>query len=206
MVAEGGILYQVQDGVDRVVGYASRTFSAAERRSFSNPERESHVIMWGVCHVWKHILNGRIFEVYSDHKPCLALKAVTKLTNERMQRWATMLSSFRLTSYYEKGEKMVDCEALSRAAYIEYDPFTKTHVQDPISRTLEVGALSSVMSVVYNQVTTKRTPEVVIQANVVTAETVFSADTVREEQRADQLLHDIICVLEELWNPRPTTS
>ena len=129
-VAEGGVLYQEQDGVNRVVAYASRTFTPSERRSLSNPERESHAIMWALTHAWRHLLVGRSFEVYSDHKPCLALNGLTKLTNEHMQRWALALATYDYKSFYAPGPTMTDCDALSRNAYILYDPVKDSHPDD----------------------------------------------------------------------------
>jgi transposase InsO family protein len=135
-VAEGAILYQRQEGLDRVVGYASRVFSKAER-NYSNPERESHAIMWAVTHVWRYILSGRKFEVYSDHKPCLAMNGLTRLVNERMQKWAAALATFDYTLFYAKGPSMADCDALSRQAYVMYDKVENTVVGEGDSVDVE---------------------------------------------------------------------
>lgn len=81
---------------------------------------------------------GRRFEVYSDHKPCLALKGISKLTNERMQRWAAALNTYDYVAFYGRGDSMKDCDALSRAAYIEYDPKTGVHPQDGEAKSYDV--------------------------------------------------------------------
>ena len=203
-VGEGGVLYQEQNGVDRVIGYASRTFSVAERNSYTNPERESHAIMWGITHVWKHILIDRDFEVYSDHKPCLALKGLTKLTNARMQRWAATLATFRYKAIYEKGEKMQDCDALSRAPYIDYDRITKRHPHDSISTTLEVealqgqistpGTIEEVIMAIGSKVKDIQSPARKVRCNELSPTSTITPELVKEEQFADSLLHDIICL------------
>ena len=226
-IAEGGVLYQEQDGVDRVIGYASRVFSPSERRSLSNPERESHAIMWALTHVWRHILLGRSFEVYSDHKPCLALKGLSKLTNERMQRWAAALATYDYKAYYAKGESMKDCDPLSRAAYIEYDRKLGTHPADKDSKSLDVEAVhmdvsdvSQVVKAVPQGCTPPSIIEVIHQSlyerevlsslfpfvNSMTTPTMITQEKVRRAQLADPLLHDVICHLQERYGDMKKTG
>lgn len=201
-VAEGGILYQEQNGTNRVISYASRVFTASERNALSNPERESHAIMWALTKVWRHILIGRKFEVYSDHKPCLALKGLTKLTNERMQRWAAALATFDYTAFYAKGSTMQDCDALSRSAYINYDPKTGKHPSDKTTdqtgidvEEIEIrdSTYQSSLEFVkqWKKMVDKRVGVSTIQA---TQREQTSLLNVKDAQWKDTLLHDIICM------------
>ena len=207
-IAEGGVLYQEQNGQNRVVGYASRVFTPTERNSYSNPERESHAIFWALTHVWRHILLGRTFEVYSDHKPCLAMRGLSKLTNERMRRWADALSSFDYTAFYAKGETMKDCDALSRMAYIEYDPNTDTHPMDHTNtqNVDEEDMLSprgKVMRISFSEEFRKLFPLVHGMSNqtqvgaVPVREYPTPTPTIIQAQNEDDLLHDVRCVVED---------
>ena len=207
-VAEGGVLYQEQNGQNRVVGFASRVFTQSERNSFSNPERESHAILWALTHVWRHVLLGRTFEVYSDHKPCLAMRGLTKLTNERMRRWADALSSFDYTAFYAKGASMQDCDALSRMAYIEYDPKKDTHPMDRVNtQSIEeddtvLPVRGKIMSISFSEELRKsfplNLPAKQPRVDVLPVrEYPTPTPTIIQAQTDDRLLHDIKCHLEE---------
>ena len=208
-IAEGGVLYQEQSGQNRVVGYASRVFTPTERNSYSNPERESHAILWALTHVWRHILLGRTFEVYSDHKPCLAMRGLTKLTNERMRRWADALSSFDYTAYYAKGETMKDCDALSRMAYIEYDPKKDTHPLDHLNiQSIEeddtiLPGKGKIMRITFPEELrrtfpmTRSIPQQARVGVIPVAEYPTPTPTIIQSQTEDNLLHDIRCMVED---------
>ena len=206
-IAEGGILYQEQNGHNRVIGFASRVFTATERNSYSNPERESHAILWALTHVWRHLLLGRTFEVYSDHKPCLAMRGLSKLTNERMRRWADALSSFDYTAFYAKGETMRDCDALSRMAYIEYDPKRDIHPMDHKNtqgiEEDEVFPPGRVMRISFSEELRKLFPLIPGRSGQAQVGAIPVRDyptptpTIIQAQADDDLLHDVRCVVED---------
>ena len=65
--AAGAVLAQIEDGVTTPVAFYSRNFSPAETRC-STVGRELLAVYLAVKH-FQHLLEGRQFTVYTDHKP-----------------------------------------------------------------------------------------------------------------------------------------
>ncbi|CAF3358581.1 unnamed protein product [Rotaria socialis] len=102
------------DGVHRehVIGYASRTLSASERK-FSPTERECLAIVYGCSH-FRPYLEGVRFTILTDHK---ALKWLhnTKDLNSRLARWAMQIAVYDVDIQHRPGVENTNCDALSRA-------------------------------------------------------------------------------------------
>jgi len=111
-IACGATLTQVQDGEERVIAYASRAFTKSQLR-WPISEKESYAIWWAITSEFRHHIEGRKFEVYTDHKPCLAMKR-SKLVNERMYRMALSLQQYQFDMFYKSGETHGDADAMSR--------------------------------------------------------------------------------------------
>ena len=65
-VAAGVILAQTQNGVERVIAYAGRTFNQAEQ-NYTVTEQEALAVLIGV-RKFAPYLQGRKFTVYTDHR------------------------------------------------------------------------------------------------------------------------------------------
>lgn len=117
-VSEGAVLKQVQNGVERVIAYASRSFTPTEKAYFMT-ELEAHAIFWAITKQFHYYLqsSNKPFDVRTDHKPCLALK-VKKVAAERLYRWALALQGYDMEIYYINGKKHVMSDAISRLGYL----------------------------------------------------------------------------------------
>ena len=64
----GSVLYQVQDGVERVIGYASRSLKQSER-NYPTHKLEFLALKWSVTEKFHDFLYGNKFTVRTDNNP-----------------------------------------------------------------------------------------------------------------------------------------
>ena len=80
----------MEDGIERPVGFGSRTLNAAER-NYSQLDKEGAALMFAFKNFHNHI-NGGCFAIMTDHKPLVslfgALRQVPVTAPPRVQRWA----------------------------------------------------------------------------------------------------------------------
>ena len=111
----GAVLYQEQDGIMRVIGYASRTLSAAERNyHLHSGKLEFLALKWAVCdHFRDFLYYAPSFTVFTDNNPLTYVLSTAKL-NATGHRWVSELADFRFTVKYRPGKINVDADVLSR--------------------------------------------------------------------------------------------
>jgi hypothetical protein len=93
-----------QDGLERVIAYASRSNSSSER-NYASYKGEMLAAVWGVDY-FKYWLTGRPFKLITDHQPLAWLMKNDKLTGIYF-RWAARLSEFDLEIVYRPGSANV---------------------------------------------------------------------------------------------------
>ena len=75
---------------ERVISYASRTLSAAER-NYSQVEKEALGIIFSITKFEKYLMRRR-FTIYTNHKPLVKLvdsqRATSATGAARIQRWS----------------------------------------------------------------------------------------------------------------------
>ena len=100
----------------RVISYASRTLSAAER-NYSQVEKEALGIIFIVMKFEKFLI-GRRITIYIDHKTLVKLfdsqQAISGTGAARIQRWSLYLSNFNYQVEYRKGCDNSNADAISR--------------------------------------------------------------------------------------------
>ncbi|CAM4964110.1 unnamed protein product [Rotaria socialis] len=102
-----------QDGKARehVIGYASRTLSASERK-YSPTERECLAIVYG-CNYYRPYIEGTRFTAITDHKALKWLHS-TKDLNSRLARWAIQIATYDIDIQHRPGSENGPPDALSR--------------------------------------------------------------------------------------------
>ena len=107
----GAILAQThEDGATHPIAYASRTLQQHER-NYAATELEALGIVWAVKH-FHHYLYGHHCEVYTDHKPLIALLN-TPHPSGKLARWGLTLQDVDLVIRYRPGKSNVGADALS---------------------------------------------------------------------------------------------
>ena len=111
----GAVLYQNQEGVDRVISYASRTLSEAEKNyHLHSGKLEFLGLKWAITERFSNYLRyGPPFVVYTDNNPLTYVMSSAKL-NAVGQRWVNELADYQFTIKYRPGKENVDADFLSR--------------------------------------------------------------------------------------------
>jgi transposase InsO family protein len=111
----GAVLYQHQDGVDKVIGYASRTLSEAEQNyHLHSGKLEFLALKWAITERFSDYLRyGPPFKVYTDNNPLTYVLTSAKLNAVGM-RWVNELCEYNFTIQYKRGKENVDADYLSR--------------------------------------------------------------------------------------------
>ena len=111
----GAVLYQTQEGVDRVISYASRTLSEAEKNYHMHSGKLEFLAMkWAITERFADYLRyGPPFMVYTDNNPLTYVLTSAKL-NAVGQRWVNELADFQFGIKYKPGKENLDADYLSR--------------------------------------------------------------------------------------------
>jgi len=111
----GAVLYQEQDEIMRVIGYALRTLSTAEKNyHLHSGKLEFLALKWAVCdHFRDFLYYAPSFTVYTDNNPLTYVLSTAKL-NATGHRWVSELADFRFIVKYRPGKTNVDADVLLR--------------------------------------------------------------------------------------------
>lgn len=111
--AVGAVLQQLVDGEMKPVSFFSQKLQPAQTR-YSTFSRELLAIYLAIKH-FRHLLEGREFVVYTDHKPLTyALNSAPDKYSPRESRQLDFISQFTSDIRYIEGEANVVADALSR--------------------------------------------------------------------------------------------
>ena len=108
----GAVLYQKQDGIERVIADASRRLSNAER-NYSTHKLEFLALKWAVCEKFHDYLYGSEFSARTDNNPLMYVLTSAK-PDATGQCWVSHLANYRFDIEYRSGKQNVDADALSR--------------------------------------------------------------------------------------------
>ena len=108
----GAVLYQTsEDGLDRVIAYASRTLSKWER-NYPAYKLEFLALKWAVTDWFHEYLYGGNLHVYTDNNPLTYILTSAKLYAVG-HHWVAALSNYNFQLHYKTGKSNVEADALS---------------------------------------------------------------------------------------------
>ncbi|KAK7590448.1 hypothetical protein V9T40_002061 [Parthenolecanium corni] len=119
--AIGATLNQISGESRQPLGFFSRRLSTTETK-YSTYDRELLAIFAGIRY-FKHMLEGRVFSVYTDHRPITyAFKQGSDHASPRQIRQLDYIGQFTTDIRYIKGEDNESADALSRVDQISVKP------------------------------------------------------------------------------------
>ena len=112
----GAVISQYLDGRERLITFASRTLTAAEK-NYAQLEKEALALVFGVKHFHQY-LYGRLFTIVTDHQPLTyqlgPQKPIPSLAAARLQWWAITLSARQYRIKFRKTSEHANADGLSR--------------------------------------------------------------------------------------------
>lgn len=108
----GAVLTQTVDGEEKVVSFASRTLTDAEK-GWTVTERECLAVIWAI-RKFRCYLEGYSFTVVTDHSSLQWLRNLKETTGGRLTRWALEVQSYDFDVVHRKGALHKVPDALSR--------------------------------------------------------------------------------------------
>lgn len=126
----GAVLYQQQEGKTRVIAYASRTLTGAEK-NYHSTKLEFLALKWAVTDRFRDYLQYAChFTVVTDNNPLTYILTTARL-NATGQRWVGELANFRFDIKYRPGRNNQDADTLSRM------PVTKENIEEFVAKCTE---------------------------------------------------------------------
>ena len=170
----GAVLSQEQeDGKERVIAYASRALSKAERRY--SVTRQELLAAVTFIHQFRQFLLGRHFVLRTDHGSLQWLHSI-KEPEGQMARWLEKLQEYDFEIQHRKGSRHLNADALSR--YPEHDSEKSTAV---------VPNMDQVQPFMIAPVSLMHFPEI----------SGYTRDDIRKLQQADEDVSLILQAVEE---------
>ena len=137
----GAVLYQKQDGKQRVIAYASRSVSKAES-NYPAHKLEFLALKWAVCEKFHEYLYGtKPFEVFTDNNPLTYVLTSAKL-DACGQRWVAKLANYNFSIKYRCGVSNTEADALSRIKW----PEALSEKLDPDNGCMDTHVINAILT------------------------------------------------------------
>ena len=144
----GAVLYQKQDGHSRVIAYASRSLSVAEKNYYFHAGKlEFLALKWAITEQFRdYLYYSPKFTVFTDNNPLTYVLTTAKL-NATGQRWVNELADFHFDIKYRPGKSNADADTLSRMP-IDFEKYMHS-----CTETITLDAVDTINSTTKEQST-----------------------------------------------------
>jgi hypothetical protein len=185
----GAVLYQRQDGIKRVLCYASRGLSKSER-NYPAHKLEFLALKWAISEKFHDYLYGHEFTVFTDNNPLTYVLTSAKL-DATGHRWLAALAAYNFDVQYRPGSSNADADALSRLPGRSAET---THIStDSVSAVCKSSQTVSYVEGLACSATVVDTTFPTVDPNL----RKYSDDDIRAAQRADPVLGAWVDALEK---------
>ena len=114
----GAVLYQVQNGVRRVIAYVYRSVSTTEM-NYPVHKLEFLAHKWALTDKFHdYLYSGNTFEGYINNNPLTYVLSTAKL-DACSHRWVARLANYNFNIHYKSGINNIDADALSQIQWPE---------------------------------------------------------------------------------------
>ena len=192
----GAVLYQEQEDKLRVVSYASRTLSPAEKNYYLHSGKlEFLALKWAVTEKFHDLLfYASSFTIYSDCNPLSYILTSAKL-NATTIRWIGELANYNFNVKYRPGKLSTDCDYLSRHAS-NMDQLMKECGEEMSSETIcavfvggkKKGKFAAVNSIIVPELGKHAISHI-------------TSEELRSEQKKDKIIGEIMQYVEDVSYP-----
>jgi hypothetical protein len=134
----GAVLCQEQDGMKRVIGYASRGLNKAEK-NYPAHKLEFLALKWAVTEKFSDYLYNQTFTVMTDNNPLTYVLTSAKL-DATGHRWVAALASYDFSIVYRPGASNADADALSRLPTESVNAICNANIAQPFVECLALSA------------------------------------------------------------------
>ena len=190
----GAVLYQEQEGKERVIAYASRGLTPSER-NYPVHKLEFLALKWAVTDKFHDYLYGNRFTVRTDNNPLTYVLTTAKL-DAMGHRWVAALSCYNFDIVYRSGANNADADALSRITWPQ-------KLQEVVSESV-VQALCHQVTTDCSTVESYGLDDEIVPDDLAASQLVGTVDW-RKEQSADPAIATVVqCITE--GKPWPSGS
>ena len=141
------LFHRYADGSERPIANASKILNKAQR-SYSQIQKKALAIVYAL-NKFHQFLYGRTFILVTDHKPLLSLFGPTKATpflaENRLARWALMLSQYQYTVEYRQTKDHGNADALSRLPSGADTQFDEKEIASAQSKILAYNLIQEIL-------------------------------------------------------------
>ena len=106
------VLYQMHEGLERVISYASRLLTQSKTK-YPVHKLEFLGLKWATTEQFHEYLYGNTFDIYTENNPLTYVLMAAKL-DMMGHRWVARLANYNFYLYYHSGRSNVEADALSR--------------------------------------------------------------------------------------------